>query len=209
MREQVIINVNGYKVKVDLIYSSSNSRTYHYCFGIINVRVKQNYHLSKLTKDLEKIFPVSTLEKFNAEPFIDGNYAYIFGEVERVYPTKGNTLDGMYVFYKGKKVLAKKVLLDVITSRVRYYENIMNLSSHEIKIKKLSAALGNNHYNKKILTFNENLIHFSLDLIDQVVVHELCHDFYQNHSKQFYDKLSLYCPDYKLRKEKLIYGIRK
>ena len=70
MREQVIINVNGYKVKVDLIYSISNSRTYHYCFGIINVRVKQNYPLSKLTKDLEKVFPVSTLEKFNAEPLL-------------------------------------------------------------------------------------------------------------------------------------------
>ena len=71
------------------------------------------------------------------------------------------------------------------------------------------VEIGTDSSGKKILTFNENLIHFSLDLIDQVVVHELCHDFYQNHSKQFYDKLSLYCPDYKLRKEKLIYGIRK
>lgn len=210
MREQVVLNIKGYPTKVMINYGSRNVRTYHYAFGMINAKVKVNYSLKKLEEDLNRVFKEETVSKFNSAPFIDGDYAYIFGEIERVYPKDNtNLLDKLYVSYQGKRILAKKLLLIKITERVRYYEKVMSLGYHEIKIKQLSAVLGNNHYRTKILCFNEMLIHFSLDLIDQVVIHELCHDFYQDHSKLFYNKLRMYCPDYLERRKKLINGVRK
>ena len=177
---------------------------------MINAKVKSNTSLKQIEKNLNNVFSEEIVKNFNQAPFIDGNYAYILGEIERVYPQDNSgLLDKLYVFYKGKKILAKKFLLLVITERVRYYEKIMHLTEHQVKIKQLSAVLGNNHYKTKILSFNEMLIHFAPELIDQVIIHELCHDFYQDHSKNFYDKFREFCPDYKLKKEKLINGVRK
>lgn len=210
MREQVVLNIKGYPVKVMINYTSKPSRSYHYCFGMINAKVKSNTSLKQIEKNLNNVFSEEIVKNFNQAPFIDGNYAYILGEIERVYPQDNSgLLDKLYVFYKGKKILAKKFLLIVITERVRYYEKIMNLPEHQVKIKQLSAVLGNNHYKTKILSFNEMLIYFAPELIDQVIIHELCHDFYQDHSKNFYDKFREFCPDYKLKKEKLINGVRK
>lgn len=210
MRQQVILNIKGYPVKVMVNYVSRISNTYHYAYGMIFVRINNHYSLKRLENDLNERFKEEIIAKFNNDPLIEGNYAYILGEIERIYPKEDNNLiDNVYVLYQGKKMLAKKYLLIIITERVRYYEKIMNLGFHDIKIKQMCSVFGINKYRKKELVFNENLIHFSIDLIDQVVIHELCHDFYQNHSKNFYNKMKEYCPDYKIKKEKLTFGVRK
>lgn len=71
-----------------------------------------------------------------------------------------------------------------------------------------AACMGKNYYLKHLLTFDRILIHFSLDIIDSVVIHELTHHFVQNHSDAFYRILLTYCPDYRRLREKLIYGER-
>jgi len=211
MREQVILNVKGYPTKVEIVYTSRNSRTYHYAFGIINVKMSPKKTLNQLQTDLNRVFDEELIKNFVREPLIDGNYAYILGDVTRVYPIKEgiNDIDNIKILSNGKKITAKKYLYNIIKARVDYFERQMGLGEHDVSIKKLTAVLGNNCYKKRHLSFNEKLIHFSLELIDQVVVHELCHDFYQNHSSQFYKKLKEYCPDYKIKKQKLIYGVRK
>ncbi|MDD3186886.1 MAG: SprT family zinc-dependent metalloprotease [Bacilli bacterium] len=50
---------------------------------------------------------------------------------------------------------------------------------------------------KKIVTLNSDLIKYSLDEIDYVIVHELSHFIYFNHSKDFWNLVSKYCPKYK------------
>ena len=211
MRQQVLLSIKGFPTKVEITYSSKNSRTYHYCFGLINAKITEKYPLKKLEQDLNRVFKEEVISRFVRDDFIDGSYAYILGEIEMVYPKQkdNNDLDNIRILRKGKKVSAKNFLKDIITERVRYYERIMNLSSHEIKIKKLTAVLGNNHVKTKVLNFNEKLIHFDIGLIDSVIIHELCHDYYQDHSKFFYQKMAEYCPDYKIKREKLMLGVRK
>lgn len=206
----MILNINSVPVKVEVTYGSKNSRTYHACFGEISARITKSYGLTRLEQDLNKIFTYNKVSKYCRAPFIDGDYAYIFGEVERVYPKKyTNTIDDIYLLKKGKKVSCKKYFLQVITERVRYFEKVMNLPPHQVKVKHLSAVLGSNRVRAKLLTFNEKLVHFDIYLIDSVIIHELCHDYYQNHSKEFYSKVLEYCFDYYQKREKLINGVRK
>lgn len=206
----MILNIKGVDVKVEVTYTSRTSRTYHLCFGEISARISKSYGLNRLEKDLNRVFTYDKVSKLEKAPFIDGDYAYIFGEVTRVYPKKYlNTIEDIYLLRNGKKISCKNYFLDVITQRVRYYEKVMNLPEHQVKVKHLSSVLGNNRYRQKILTFNQKLVHFDIYLIDQVIIHELCHDFHQNHSKAFYDKLSEYCFDYNQKRDKLIYGVRK
>lgn len=54
------------------------------------------------------------------------------------------------------------------------------------------------------LHFNVLLMLADPDVIDSVVVHELCHIGEMNHSKRFYDRILKVMPDYFEREEKLI-----
>lgn len=53
------------------------------------------------------------------------------------------------------------------------------------------------------IVLNPKLIHVSVECIDYVIVHELCHVRYKNHSKYFFEYLSRKCPSWKKVKEKL------
>lgn len=86
----------------------------------------------------------------------------------------------------------------LLKSRVDYYKNIMNIPvDYKIHIKNVKTILGSNSLKTKSLTFSIILIHYPLVVIDSIVVHELAHYFYRNHSKNFYNVVYKYFPDYK------------
>jgi len=52
------------------------------------------------------------------------------------------------------------------------------------------------------LSFNFNLVQYRKDIIDYVILHELCHLNEMNHSPKFWKQVEKICPNYKvLRKE--------
>lgn len=53
------------------------------------------------------------------------------------------------------------------------------------------------------LNFNIKLLFLPKDLTDYVIVHELCHLKFLNHSKDFWKLVSLHCPAYKTREKQL------
>ncbi|WP_457747266.1 M48 family metallopeptidase, partial [Sulfurimonas sp.] len=53
------------------------------------------------------------------------------------------------------------------------------------------------------ISFNYHLVKLSSSLIEYVVVHELAHISYQNHSKDFWKLVHKYLPDYKIKEEKI------
>ena len=56
---------------------------------------------------------------------------------------------------------------------------------------------------RNVVTFNQYLMKAKPACIDYVVLHELVHLIYPNHSKRFYDFLSIHMPDWKERKRML------
>ena len=81
--------------------------------------------------------------------------------------------------------------------------------SYQVKITSMRSCIGKNYFTKNLLTFDHDLIHYSLEIIDSVVVHELTHYFVHNHSIDFYDILLKYVPNYKQLSQKLINGVRQ
>lgn len=51
------------------------------------------------------------------------------------------------------------------------------------------------------LQFNWLLIMAPVEVIDYVIIHELCHLTHMNHSKAFWELVGQYCPTYKLQKK--------
>ena len=70
-----------------------------------------------------------------------------------------------------------------------------------MRIRDMETRWGSCLVKKKIITLNKRLLEAPRNCIEYVVMHELCHFMYPNHSKQFYTFLTMMMPDWKERKE--------
>lgn len=71
----------------------------------------------------------------------------------------------------------------------------------DICLRKMKTLWGSCSVNRNKVTFNQYLTKAKSACIEYVVLHELVHFLYPNHSKKFYDFLSSYMPDWKERKK--------
>lgn len=213
MEKRLRLNINGYLVDVIVKNASYFHKTSHYSYGQIYVSCPITTPENKIIYYLERIYTKKILNKFPSDFLYSNDYCYILGEKKKlVRPNSLNTFYPNDIYVKDDLELEKRLLKiekDIITSRVRYYEKLMNTKTHEVKITSMYAARGKNYINKNLLTFSKELIHFSIEIIDAIVIHELAHDFQANHSSAFYKIVYNYCPDYDKRIEKINYGVKK
>ena len=80
--------------------------------------------------------------------------------------------------------------------------NTTGLIPRKIRIRDIKYAWGSCSNNKNI-TINKKLISYSELAIRYVILHELCHLKYMNHSKDFWDLVQKYMPEYKQAKAEL------
>ncbi len=86
--------------------------------------------------------------------------------------------------------------------RVKYWSGIMKLKPTGIKITAAKKRFGSCN-SKNSICFSLMLMLYPQEAIDYVIVHELAHITHKNHSKNFYDLVKKYYPDYK-NAEKLL-----
>lgn len=80
-----------------------------------------------------------------------------------------------------------------------------NLVPNKIRIRNIKYAWGSCSSNKNI-TINLKLVDKSDEEIKYVVLHELCHLKYMNHSDKFWNLVEKYMPNYKAIRKKLKYN---
>lgn len=80
-----------------------------------------------------------------------------------------------------------------------------SLPDFTLRTRKMSTRWGVCDTKKKIVTLNTELIKKDIDLIDYVIIHELCHFFEANHSKDFWSLVGQAFPNYKEARKKLRY----
>lgn len=86
--------------------------------------------------------------------------------------------------------------LDVIPKKVRYYADRIKVSYGRITIRNQKTRWGSCS-GKGNLNFNCLLMLAPDEVINYVVVHELCHLIEMNHSKAFWQQVESVMPDYK------------
>lgn len=89
-----------------------------------------------------------------------------------------------------------------IVSRVRHYCEVMGVTVGKITIRNQKTRWGSCSA-KGNVNFNYRLCYLSEELLDYVVIHELAHRRYMDHSREFWAEVEKYCPDYKQRKKQL------
>lgn len=78
-----------------------------------------------------------------------------------------------------------------------------NLPKFTLKVRKMKTKWGVCNKKSMTVTLNTELMTKDISLIDYVIVHELCHFKYMNHSKEFWDEVSRYYPCYKEARKEL------
>lgn len=205
-----LYKVNDKEYEVEIIYK--RIKNVHYRFKDGKFVISCNRYTTKgfIVKGLDK-YAESLIKRSTKPEPINDNSIYIFGnKYDLSYPGK-MTFDGTKVItFKDKDELFKKlkpIFLDIITKRVRYYEDLMKVPTYKVYVKNMKSRYGSNSKYTKRLSFALSLIHYSMPIIDSVVVHELAHILVYDHSKKFYDVVYKYCPDYDKYRKMLIRGI--
>lgn len=106
------------------------------------------------------------------------------------------------VFVKNKTYLntfLKNEAQRIFNERVKICYNLFeeDIPYPDVLIGKMTRKWGYCNKNKKMIKLNFDLIHYSLNEIDYVIIHELCHFLEFNHSKNFWKYVKKYKPNYK------------
>lgn len=86
---------------------------------------------------------------------------------------------------------------EIIPPRVRHYASLIGVDYNRIAIRHQKTKWGSCS-GKKNLNFNCLLLLTPTEVMDSVIIHELCHLKYMNHSKEFYNEVLRVCPNYKI-----------
>jgi predicted metal-dependent hydrolase len=100
--------------------------------------------------------------------------------------------------------MAKKIIYD----KLQYYSKLIGVTYNDIRITEQKTRWGSCS-KKRNLNFNWKIIMAPENVLDYVVIHELCHLIHLNHSKDFWNTVSSIIPDYSDRRKWLKNNGRK
>lgn len=179
-------------------------------FIISKVNEKSEWIIKKLDELEEKNV------KMQQKHYEDGDIFLYLGKEYKLKIIEDISLVGYKVNIEGEflivrvtannKDLIKNVLkswygdetLRLAKERIDYYKSYFNDNVTEIKIKDQKTRWASCTYKNEIL-FNLRCAMAPIEIIDYIVVHEMCHMEHRNHSKNFYLAIERILPDYKNR----------
>ena len=199
----MIYKYNNIDYEVEII-KKNNKNTY--------LRVKDgkiivttNYLVGK--KEIERLINNNTkfinkcLDRYNNKEkdisfkLFGNNYDIIYG-----FPDTG--IENNKIYTKDEKTLTKyltKYITNIYEERLNYWYHIFteDIPIPNLKIRKMKSRWGVCNIKNHNVTLNLELSKYDISALDYVIVHELSHFIYPNHSKNFWLLVSKYYPKYK------------
>jgi predicted metal-dependent hydrolase len=178
--------------------------------SIINVELQNKKHIKHcylriLSKDLLQIKANKYFTVYDAKDLIARKKEWILQNLKRV--ENKSLEDGYFLFLGEKKELKefkiksldsfyKNEIQKMLPFLVEKYSNIMQLYPNKISYRKNKRTWGSCNY-KNELNFNILLMRYPIYIMEYIVIHELAHIKYKNHSKDFWILVEKFCPNYK------------
>lgn len=194
---------------VNVTYKHSHRISYHFRNGGLIIYCPYLTSMKTIKDGLDRFAYKLIDQNATAQGWGD-DYIYLLGnKISISYPGKILFSDSSCIEFKSKEELEKKLkkwFLQVVTSRTRYYESIMKTDTNNVRVRKMTTRYGSNAFHTKTITYSTMIMHFSLEIIDAIVIHELAHCFVSGHQKKFYNVVYKYCPNYDVLHRKLRKG---
>lgn len=154
--------------------------------------------------------------------YVSGETFYIQGRALRLKVTQASknqiSSDGVYLFldikdpqnFAQKERLVKRfldkqcksVFGEIVETLYPVFQKY-GVAPPILRVRNMDTRWGSCLPGKGVITLNKRLLEAPRNCIEYVVMHEFCHFIHPNHSKHFYDFLSMMMPDWRERKKLL------
>lgn len=209
-------NIN-LRIKPDLSISVSANSS-------VSLNVIENFIRSKADYILKALDHFAAVSENMQKPleYIDGETICVFGldMSLRVVTADSNgaSCDGQYVILKVTDAssfeLKQKTLEDwrrliceecvrIICERFYPLFREYGIAFPELRFRRMKSRWGSCQPTRGVITFSTRLAEMPVPAVEYVVMHEFVHFIHPNHSKLFYEQVSLFMPDWKDRKRML------
>ncbi|RBQ29217.1 M48 family metallopeptidase [Aliarcobacter vitoriensis] len=183
------IELNNTIIKVEL----ENRKNIKHCYlrilkqNLIQIRANRYFTINdaKILIQNRKKWLEENIQKVKEKALNEDEFL-LFGRKENISEFNIKNLDN---FYKNE---IKKYIPDLVEK----YSNLMKLYPTKISYRKNKRTWGSCNY-KNELNFNILLMKYPLFIAEYIVVHELAHIKHKNHSKDFWNLVEKYSPNYK------------
>lgn len=199
---------------VDVIIVRKNNKNIYLRFkedlklyATCNYFVREKEIETLIDQNLEKI------EKMYLEMKQKSENNLMFQYLGKKYPIvfdksiKNVTLEKDMIFASDQKALdcfykqeCEKTFSEEVKKIAANFSNIPNFS---LKIRNMKTRWGVCNRKNNTITLNSELLKKEIDLLDYVIIHELCHFYEANHSYKFWGHVSKYYPNYKEARKRL------
>lgn len=137
---------------------------------------------------------------------IKNDIYYLGSKMNYIYDDK-IYIDGLNIYGPSVENInnyLEKNSLSIFKNRLdRLMIQFDDLPKFRLRIRHMKTRWGVCNKSSMTVTLNTELIHKDVSLIDYVIVHELCHFKYMDHSKNFWMEVEKYYPYYKLARKRL------
>lgn len=159
--------------------------------------------IMKNVKAIKKLIDIKERELESNKYFyyLGNKYNIIYDNTAKPYFENDNihvrNEDKLAKFYKEE-------VKRIFTKRVNDIKNdFKNLPNFTLKFRKMKTRWGVCNYKDNIITLNTELLKKEATLLDYVIIHELCHFYHHDHSKSFWQEVSIHYPYYKMARKML------
>lgn len=166
------------------------------CFELNDKKESSNFENNDILYFLGNKFKLKVIP--NEKNFINFNEEYLELNIKSRYINNKTYIENTY-----NKVL-REIAFEIFSKLVIKYQEKMSkykIKIPDIEIRKMKSRWGTCFTTKNKIVLNLALIKTPISCIEYVVVHELSHFKYQNHSKNFYNFVSLFIPDWNMRRQ--------
>ncbi len=134
------------------------------------------------------------MQKGQVDAFVQSKSLWIQKHLEKLQADPGAQL------MEEEKARLHRQAKEVFWERVNYFAPIVGVTWEKITVRWQRTRWGSCS-GKGNLNFNCLLLLAPPEVLDYVVVHELCHRKEMNHSKAFWELVAKVCPDYKAHRK--------
>lgn len=176
-----------------------------------------------ILKSLPKILKKKTMLKPNI--VIDNNDSYLYFLSKKYQLVTKYELKKTIIYFEFNNLVVctniqnhKQILVKIqnflkqeakhiFLNRLQYWSEIMNIEFSSLKIRSMVSKWGVCQPHTRSITLNYKLIHFSYEVIDYVIIHELTHIIHAHHKKTFWNFVAQYCPNFQYCQKILKQGV--
>lgn len=132
----------------------------------------------------------------------DDSFKLFGNSYDIIYGFNDTEIDNNKIYTKDNKSLNKylsKYIYNIYEERINYYYSLFgeNIPIPNLKIRKMTSRWGVCNIKNHNVTLNLELSKYNIECLNYVIVHELSHFIYPNHSKEFWLLVGKYYPNYK------------